>query len=57
MKCLVYRLKNGSSSPSIVQKYGIRANRSDLEMQPLPLEEEEDEETVFEVGNGSRVNQ
>lgn len=57
MKYVVCRLKNNSNSTAMVQKYGIRANRSDLEMQPLPLGEEEDEETLFEVGSTSRIIQ
>lgn len=37
----------------MVQKYGVRANRSDIEMRPLPLDDEEDDDTVFEIGNNT----
>lgn len=37
----------------MVQKYGVRANRADIEMRPLPLDEEEDDDTLFEIGNGT----
>nr|CAH7761637.1 unnamed protein product [Callosobruchus chinensis] len=44
----VFRAPRGSNV--IVKKYGVRARRCDVEMEPLPLDDEEDE-TVFELGN------
>lgn len=35
----------------IIKKYGVRGRRSDLEMRPLPLDDDEDDETVFDLGN------
>lgn len=35
----------------VVRKYGVRAKRTDLEMEPLPLDDDEDDETVFDVSN------
>ncbi|VEN41716.1 unnamed protein product [Callosobruchus maculatus] len=44
----VFRAPRGPNV--IVKKYGVRARRCDVEMEPLPLDDEEDE-TVFELGN------
>lgn len=36
----------------MVRKYGILAHRQDVEMRPLPLDEEDDEDTtVFDASN------
>lgn len=36
----------------MVRKYGVLAHRQDVEMRPLPLDEEDDEDTtVFDVSN------
>lgn len=50
-----YRLRKGSqpSASQQIRKYGVMARRGDVEMLPLPLEEEEDDDTVFDVGNHS----
>lgn len=48
-----FRLRKASSNPVMVQKYGIRTNRSDIEMRPLPLDEDDDDDTLFEVGNNT----
>lgn len=38
--------------PKIIKKYGERNRRTDVEMAPLPLhEDDEDDETVFDLGN------
>lgn len=38
--------------PKIVKKYGERYRRTDVEMTPLPLnEDEEEDETVFDLEN------
>ncbi|CAH1985865.1 unnamed protein product [Acanthoscelides obtectus] len=42
-----------ASRNSIVKKYGVKARRCDVEMEPLPLDDEEDE-TIFELGNFAR---
>lgn len=44
------RLRSGAPPPTIVRKYGVVGRRSDMEMLPLPLNEEEDDDTLFEVG-------
>nr|CAI5840436.1 unnamed protein product [Callosobruchus analis] len=44
----VFRAPRGPNV--IVKKYGVRTRRCDVEMEPLPLDDEEDE-TVFELGN------
>ncbi|KAF7283926.1 hypothetical protein GWI33_022754 [Rhynchophorus ferrugineus] len=33
----------------VIQKYGVRQRRSDMEMVPLPLSDDEDDETVFDL--------
>lgn len=36
----------------MVRKYGVLAHRQDVEMRPLPLDEEDDEDTtVFDASN------
>lgn len=38
--------------PKIVKKYGEKRRRTDVEMAPLPLHvDDDDDETVFDVGN------
>ncbi|CAG9861352.1 unnamed protein product [Phyllotreta striolata] len=46
--CKTYRRRKMNV---MVRKYGVRTRRSDLEMRPLPLDDDEDDETVFDVGN------
>ncbi|XP_023018739.1 uncharacterized protein [Leptinotarsa decemlineata] len=50
--CKTYRRK-----PNVkVRKYGVRTRRSDVEMTPLPLlNEDEEDETVFDVGTLNRT--
>lgn len=45
-KWIPCRLNKKSNSPKVVRKYGIKANRSDMEMRPLPLDEDDEEDTV-----------
>ncbi|KAK4884572.1 hypothetical protein RN001_000843 [Aquatica leii] len=49
-----YRLRHGSQPSTTVKKYGITARRSDMEMRPLELDDEDDD-TLFEV-NTSTAN-
>lgn len=39
--------------PKIIKKYGERKRRTDVEMAPLPLHNDDDEEdeTLFDLGN------
>lgn len=46
--CKTYRKRNLNV---IVRKYGVRTRRSDVEMRPLPLDDDDEDETVFDVGN------
>lgn len=39
----------------MVRKYGVKTNRSDIEMEPLPLSDEEDYDTLFDI-TASRSN-
>ncbi|KAK2578155.1 hypothetical protein KPH14_001351 [Odynerus spinipes] len=53
MAYMVFR-RSRLSKPraQMVRKYGILAHRQDVEMRPLPLEEEDDEDTtVFDASN------
>ncbi|XP_044265556.1 uncharacterized protein LOC123011913 isoform X2 [Tribolium madens] len=43
-----------SKQPVMVSKYGVRTRRSDIEMTPLPLDEDEEDETLFELHNTNR---
>jgi hypothetical protein len=38
----------------MVNKYGVRTRRSDIEMTPLPLDEDDEDETLFEVSSANR---
>lgn len=49
-----YRLRSGSQPPKMVRKYGVRARREDVEMVPLPLDDEEEEDIVFELNQNNR---
>jgi hypothetical protein len=41
----------------LVRKYGVLAHRQDVEMRPLPLEEEDDEDTtVFDASSVVTTN-
>ncbi|KZC04968.1 PREDICTED: uncharacterized protein LOC107193299 [Dufourea novaeangliae] len=45
-------LRLSKTRAQMVRKYGILANRQDVEMRPLPLDEEDDEDTtVFDASN------
>lgn len=44
------RTRPGAPPPSTVRKYGVVGRRSDMEMLPLPLSEDEEDDTVFDVG-------
>lgn len=33
----------------IMLRYGIRTHRSDIEMEPLPLSDDEEDETLFDL--------
>ncbi|XP_072382327.1 uncharacterized protein [Diabrotica undecimpunctata] len=35
----------------IIRKYGVRGRRSDVEMRPLPLDDDEEDETVFDLSH------
>ncbi|KAJ8925310.1 hypothetical protein NQ315_009140 [Exocentrus adspersus] len=43
-----YRRKNNNV---VIKKYGVRTRKSDIEMEPLPLDEDDEDETVFDLGN------
>lgn len=46
---LNFRRRKQDKSRTKVRKYGIRTNRSDLEMEPLPLSDDDEDETVFDL--------
>ncbi|KAK9693836.1 Protein of unknown function (DUF1180) [Popillia japonica] len=46
-----YRMRTGGTRPTAVRKYGVLTQRTDIEMLPLPLDDDEDDDTVFDVGN------
>nr|XP_022903902.1 membrane protein FAM174-like [Onthophagus taurus] len=46
----MYRVRKGVTRPTHVRKYGVLAQRSDIEMEPLHLDDDEDDDTVFDVG-------
>lgn len=43
------RRKSGDKKHTMVRKYGIRARRTDVEMEPLPLSDDDEDETVFDL--------
>ncbi|CAH0551675.1 unnamed protein product [Brassicogethes aeneus] len=43
--------KKRNHRPVIVKKYGIKTRRTDVEMEPLPLDEDDDDETLFDLGS------
>lgn len=45
------RTRKGDTKPLAVRKYGVLTQRTDIEMLPLPLDDEDDDDTVFDVGN------
>lgn len=52
---LLYRLSK--TRAQLVRKYGVLTHRQDVEMRPLPLEEEDDEDTtVFDASNVVTIN-
>lgn len=52
-----YRLRNGSQPPTQVRKYGVLTRRGDVEMLPLPLDDDDEDDTVFDLGNHSTDQQ
>lgn len=44
-------MRTGGTRPTAVRKYGVLTQRTDIEMLPLPLDDDEDDDTVFDVGN------
>lgn len=47
-----YRSRKPTTRPTTVRKYGVLTQRTDIEMLPLPIDDdEEDDDTVFDVGN------
>lgn len=53
MAYIVFRsFRLSKTRAQMVRKYGVLAHRQDVEMRPLPLEEEDDEDTtVFDASN------
>ncbi|XP_076248509.1 uncharacterized protein LOC143188242 [Calliopsis andreniformis] len=53
MAYVVFRsLRLSKTRAQMVRKYGVLAHRQDVEMRPLPLDEEDDEDTtVFDASN------
>lgn len=53
MAYIVFRnFRLSKTRAQMIRKYGILAHRQDVEMRPLPLEEEDDEDTtVFDASN------
>ncbi|XP_014214812.1 membrane protein FAM174B-like [Copidosoma floridanum] len=53
MMYLAFRsLRVNKARPQMVRKYGILAHRQDVEMRPLPLDEDdEDDTTIFDASN------
>ncbi|EZA56936.1 uncharacterized protein LOC105277901 isoform X2 [Ooceraea biroi] len=58
MAYIVFRsFRLSKTRAQLVRKYGILAHRQDVEMRPLPLEEEDDEDTtVFDASNVVTTN-
>lgn len=48
---IFFSTRKGGIRPTAVRKYGVLTQRTDIEMLPLPLDDEEDDDTVFDVGN------
>ncbi|CAG9766241.1 unnamed protein product [Ceutorhynchus assimilis] len=48
-----YRRRKQDKSKIMVRKYGVRARRTDVEMEPLSLSDEEEDETVFDLAANS----
>ncbi|KAG5897841.1 hypothetical protein JTB14_011839 [Gonioctena quinquepunctata] len=55
MTYVAFKTYRRKKSNVLIRKYGIRTRRSDVEMTPLPLEDDDEDETVFEVGNLNRT--
>ncbi|XP_018576938.1 uncharacterized protein LOC108915403 [Anoplophora glabripennis] len=56
MICIMYigfktYFRKGNKKSPLIKKYGVKTRRSDIEMEPLPLDEDEEDETVFDLGN------
>ncbi|PBC33567.1 hypothetical protein APICC_00902 [Apis cerana cerana] len=52
LKLTIHVLKLNKTRAQMVRKYGVLAHRQDVEMRPLPLDEEDDEDTtVFDASN------
>ncbi|KAJ8935019.1 hypothetical protein NQ314_013044, partial [Rhamnusium bicolor] len=43
-----YRKRNKKNV--LIKKYGVKTRRTDVEMEPLPLDDDEEDETVFDLG-------
>ncbi|KAL6263304.1 hypothetical protein P5V15_006102 [Pogonomyrmex californicus] len=58
MAYIVFRsFRLSKTRAQLVRKYGVLTHRQDVEMRPLPLEEEDDEDTtVFDASNVVTVN-
>lgn len=51
---VVYRLRKRPAQ--MVRKYGVLTNKQDLEMRPLPLDEDDDDETTVFDASGLSLN-
>lgn len=58
MAYIVFRsFRLSKTRAQLVRKYGVLTHRQDVEMRPLPLEEEDDEDTtVFDASNITAIN-
>jgi len=58
MAYIVFRsFRLSKTRAQLVRKYGVLTHRQDVEMRPLPLEEEDDEDTtVFDASNVVTIN-
>ncbi|KAL1514374.1 hypothetical protein ABEB36_003642 [Hypothenemus hampei] len=52
-----YRKKKLGRSQMVLRKYGVRTRRSDIEMEPLPLSDDnDDDETLFDLSASRNTN-
>lgn len=58
MAYIMFRsLRLSKTRAQLVRKYGVLTHRQDVEMRPLPLDEEDDEDTtVFDASNVVTIN-
>jgi len=55
--CIALIGRLSKTRAQLVRKYGVLTHRQDVEMRPLPLEEEDDEDTtVFDASNVVTIN-